>query len=137
MNKRDFVVGSCTTLAAGAALAGPRQEQAVAPRLRRLDRHPDLLASPSLANWQRYVGDRFAAPGGGGLVLQGIERRYADQLGEQFTLRFTATDGANLAEGTHRLRHHTGQRMALYLQPGDLNTMGMPTAFRAEFNRLA
>lgn len=141
MDKRDFVLGGCTTLAATVILATPaKAEQSGAARaVRRLERFPDLETSASLAAWRRYVGERFAQamPGSAReLVLRRIEQHHADEHGEQFTLLFTAAMDATLPGGTQRLRHATtGQKIPIFLQPAG-NDLDGRALYRADFNRL-
>ena len=59
MNKRDFVVGACATLAAGVgqagtAAAGTLTSPCSAGRLARL---PDLATGTGFAAWSRYAGE--------------------------------------------------------------------------------
>ena len=136
MNKRDFIVGACTTVAAGAGQAGPSIKPVATGRLAR---RPDLLANPGLAQWQRYAGDRFLSPQAGRqLVLRAVEQRHADLPGEQFTLMFTS-DRADVAwrGGFTTLAHKSsGQQLPLFLQDAGPDVAGN-SLWRAEFSRLA
>lgn len=141
MNKRDFVFGGCTTLAASAILSthARAEQSSAAGAARRLARLPDLETRASLDAWSRYVGERFVQALSGGtreLVLRRVEPQHADEHGEQFTLLFAAAADATLPGGTQRLRHGTtGQQIAIFLQPGGDDVDGS-VLYRADFNRL-
>jgi hypothetical protein len=148
MNKRDFVLASCTTLAASSVLSEPAaaaQQTAVPQVARRLARWPDLQSSMSLATWRKYIGERFAQPvstGGTDLVLRGVEQIPGNAAGEQFTLVFAPASDSSLlsdaafADSTPALRHRaTGQQVAVFLQPAGQDVDGL-ALYRADFNLL-
>lgn len=108
MNKREFVWA-----AAGSVLAGcGGSALAAAGRL-------PALAQPTLAGWQRRVGQRFEVFGGAARSALLLHRVQAHRSGagiEQFSLVFVA-DGAAPAAGTHALRSAGQRPLALYLDP--------------------
>lgn len=144
MNKRDFIVGACTGVAAGVGHAGdggkpPATAAATAGAQTpsRLARRPDLLANPGLAQWQRYAGDRFLIPQAGHqLVLRAVEQQHAHLPGEQFTLMFTsAAADAHWHGGFTTVAHKaTGQQLPLFLQDAGRDVAGN-SLWRAAFSR--
>lgn len=143
MNKRDFVLGGCTTLAAGVvlpspAMAGPAGLARVMDRLNRL---PDLQLSISRDTWSKYIGERFVqtAPGKGiEMVLTQVDAHQVEERGDQFTLTFSAT-GAHAARPfeAHQLRHAaSGQQIPIFLQSAGIDLTGA-AVYRADFNLLA
>ena len=149
MNKRDFVLTSCTTLAASSVLSasepGAAKRTGVPQVAGRLARWPDLQSSMSMGTWRKYVGERFAQPvstGGVDLVLRSVEQLPGNAAGEQFTLVFAPASDSSLlsdaafADSTPALRHRaTGQQLAVFLQPAGQDLEGL-TLYRADFNLL-
>ena len=148
MNKRDFVLGSATTLTASVVFSthadaaqpvvGIKNPKAQWSTAHRLARWPDLASQPDLDAWRHYVGEPFAQPLsiGHGLVLRRVEQRYSGERGEQFSLVFAPTADAIGQSGTHQLRHAaTGQKIAVYLQAAG-NDLDGRALLRADFNRL-
>jgi hypothetical protein len=141
MNKRDFIVAGggaavCAAVATPALAAAP-------PREARRRRPPSLEGAARQATWQRYIGEDFAveagAAAGASVRLLRVEAATHPRPGlEQFTLIFgpPAQSGPLALEtGTWRLRHATGQRVAIYL---DAPTAAAPAgALRAHFSLLA
>lgn len=140
MNKREFVIGGGATLAASAAwsASGPASlGMLVAPggRVRRL---PDLVADPSAQAWRAYVDQSFdviTAAGPQTLTLSNLSARGGNAGSEQFTLLFNGEDGPALMGGSVTLRHATGQRIVLYVEPAGSSELGR-ALYRADFNRL-
>lgn len=135
MNKREFMLGACAlvgTAKADAGAAAPCTKTAETDPARAA-RPPELAPDLALATWRHYLGDDFAAPGG---PLQLTEVRAEPSSGassEQFSLLFAGP--VALAAGTHALRHGTGQRVSLFMQPAGLSAQGR-ALYRADFNRL-
>lgn len=142
MNKRDFVLGGCTTLVASAGLASPAHpdQPSVGPVRRFLARLPDLETHAGAAGWRQYVGERFTQSRSGGkteLVLLSVATGRVDVQGEQFTLLFAALATALLPVAGQRLLHRaTGQQIPIFLQPAGETLEGLKL-YRADFNRLA
>lgn len=143
MNKRDFVLGGCTTLAASVVLPSPAMAgpASLARVMDRLDRLPDLHLSNSMDTWSKYIGERFVqtAPGEGiEMVLTQVDAHQIEQRGEQFTLTFAATGGhAARPLEAHQLRHGaSGQQIPIFLQPAGIDLKGS-AVYRADFNLLA
>nr|WP_316643985.1 hypothetical protein [uncultured Roseateles sp.] len=140
MNKREFMLGAGALIGAagtagpataGSSMAAPGADAGPS----RVARPPELAPDLAMAKWQHYLGDEFAAPGGQ-LRLSEVHDECGARSGastEQFSLLFVGT--AALTAGTHALRHGTGQRIALFLQPAGLSTQGQ-TLYRADFNLL-
>lgn len=143
MNKRDFVLGGFTTLAAGVvlpspAIAGPAGLVHV---LDRLDRLPDLQQSISRDTWCKYIGERFVltAPARGiEMMLTQVEAHQVKERGDQFTLTFSATGArATRPLEANQLRHAaSGQQIPIYLQSTGIDPNGS-AVYRADFNLLA
>jgi hypothetical protein len=142
MNKRNFVLGSCTTLAGGLAVAAaaPGQQPALSQSHRRLQRLPDLQERAGLAEWRNYIGERFeqaSFSGTGDVVLLQVAAHQADTQAQQFTLVFASVPDATPGGATRQLRHgNTGQRLSLFLQPAGQDSNGR-SLLRADFNCLA
>lgn len=142
MNKRDFVLGGCTTLVASAGLSNPAHpdQPSVGPVRRFLTRLPDLETHAGADGWRHYVGERFTQSRSGGkteLVLRSVATSRVDVRGEQFTLFFAASETALLPVAAQRLLHGvTGQQIPIYLQPAGETLDGLKL-YRADFNRLA
>ena len=141
MNKRDFVLGGCTTLAAGAVVSphASAEQSGLPLATRRLERLPDLETHSSVEAWRKYVGERFVQLTPDGkleFVLRGVARRHADEHGEQFTLLFaSATETKLPGTSAHRLRHQTtGQQIPMFLQTAGAELSGF-VLYRADFNR--
>ncbi|TDP63289.1 DUF6916 family protein [Roseateles toxinivorans] len=140
MNKREFMlgagalIGAASTAGAATAGVGMAEPDADADRARTA-RPPELAPDLAMAKWQHYLGDEFAAPGGM-LRLSEVQDECGARSGataEQFSLLFVGT--AALTAGTHALRHGTGQRIALFMQPAGLSAQGQ-ALYRADFNLL-
>jgi hypothetical protein len=140
MNKRDFVLGGCSTLVGGVAMASPAEplSSGVAPILGRLQRLPDLQTRAGQAEWQKYVDERFvqATPAGSReLVLRRVDGWHPDELGDQFSLLFATAGGPDPAT-SQALRHvRTGQQLQIFLQSAGIDQDGS-TLVRADFNCL-
>lgn len=146
MNKRDFVLAGCTTLTTGVVLSTPAKPllPGVARTTRRLERFPDLQASPGMATWRKYVGERFQQLVSGdalAVVLRRVVHRNAGEHGEQFTLLFANANvdgnpnGMLKPMGTQLLRHATtGQQIPVFLQSAGSDPDGL-MLYRADFNR--
>jgi hypothetical protein len=142
MNKRNFVLGGCTTLAASLAVSAPALPlQPGAARIhRRLQRLPDLQTRAGLGEWRLYIGERFTQSTSTGtreIVLRRVDTQHADERGEQFTLVFAGAADATTAGTTRPLRHgKTGQQLPIFLQSAGRDTDGL-ALLRADFNNLA
>ena len=143
MNKRDFVLGGCTTLAASVVLPSPAMAgpASLARVMDRLGRFPDLQLSTSMDTWTKYIGERFVqtAPGAGvEMVLTQVDAHQIEQYGEQFTLTFAATAGhASLPLEAHHLRHGaSGQQIPIFMQSAGIDRNGS-SVYRADFNLIA
>jgi hypothetical protein len=137
MNKREFVLGSCATLAGGAASACPatqtahRSPQAAGLRRQRL---PDLVTELGSTAWQAYVGHRFDVLSEGArtsLTLTDVVVHDERQGLEQFTLHFERAAGSPLGGRTHVLAHPSGQKLAVYLDHAAAQPVG---TYRADFS---
>ena len=141
MNKRDFVLGACATVAAGVAQAGVAPADGLLQPCGsgRLARLPDLVEDTGYAAWTRYIGESFDSPAmDAPLVLGSVERHHLGAGAEQFTLRFQSASGCAVETTMQRLRHKaTGQHVAVFLQKAgaDADADGGST-YRAEFNVL-
>ena len=137
MNKRDFMIGACA-LATGSAPAFSACAATGADTRVRARRLPPLAGQQRLATWQRYIAQRFEVDskvGQRSMRLRRIDIAPPDRDGlEQFTLVFDERRGDALPAGTHRLRHASGQQLALYLEPGQ-PAPGLRT-YRAHFSLL-
>lgn len=145
MNKREFVQGACSALAAlasgssVAAVGGTPVSAGTAslPVGLRRQRLPDLATDARLWAWQAYVGHEFRAsgPASGGveLTLDAVATCTCQPGFEQFSLSFVASPSAPLRSGTFVLHHVTGQRIPVYLE--DIETAAdAQRRFRADFN---
>jgi hypothetical protein len=139
MNKRELMIGG-GIMALGASLAraaspGPVGETHAIGARRRL--RPAALEGPvPAAVWSQYLGDEFAAPGGLRLRLHRIEDHSGNDAAlAQFTLHFAVIAGAASRAATLHLRHRSGQRVDLYLEP--LTDAAGGTAAQAHFSLLA
>lgn len=137
MNKREFVLGACAAAFSGGGLmAAPPAAAAVAVNQRGL-RLPALAEAPSLATWQRYLNQSFEVEIAGKrrrLTLTAVQAEVFAAPLTQFTLVFDTSGQPWPTEGTHVLRHATGQRVPVYLQP----TLGAggAAAYQAHFSLL-
>lgn len=138
MKKREFLVGALAV--AGAELpilsAQAATVSASANPSRRL---PPVDMQHSLDRWQRYVGQSFIVAGADQSHRVTLERvdvpapapHAAQGPIEQFSLLFSSGEAVGLPTGTHELRHHTGQRVSLYLDASSINGA---SAYRAHFS---
>lgn len=137
MNKREFVIGGCTVaLGSGALLAAA---PALAGSPGRLGRLPEVAVAPRQDAWQRYLNHDFAVEGAGQkLTLQEIRRHQGSALHEQFTLVFSAANQRALGAGTRTLRHASGQRIAVYVEPmgSSATRRGDAATYAAHFSLL-
>jgi hypothetical protein len=140
VNKRDFVLGACATLAAGAGHAdvAPASEWSLPCGARRLVRLPDLVTNTRCEAWCHYVGESFDSPEWEApIVLHSLDLHLAGPGTEQFTLVFESVAGPAVESAILPLRHRTtGQRVAVFLQNAGSGADGA-TRYRAEFNILA
>ena len=140
MNKRDFVLGACAAVAAGAGQAdvGRADVQLQPYEAGRLAHLPDLITDTGFAAWSRYAGESFDSLGlDAPLVLRSVEPHHLAPGAEQFTLVFASAPGRMVESAVLRLRHKsTGQRMDVFLQNAGPDANGVAT-HRAEFNVLA
>ena len=117
MNKRDFLKGGATALAAGSgatvALAAVK---------------PSLGPQSGLASWKAHVGQGFEVDGHA-VTLRTVSALRSRQPGEQFSLSFAGELPAGLGDGIHTLTHQNGDAQALYLAR-------TPQGLRADFCRL-
>lgn len=137
INKRGFLVGAASTIAASPALAastatarGPAGGQAA-------DGRPLLHGCPGQAAWGAYLGQPFRISDGQRnwtVLLDSVQPAAATAAQpvttEQFVLGFVQPDGRPLPEGLHGLRHANGQGALLQLNAGG------PARLRAEFSLL-
>jgi hypothetical protein len=133
MNKRGFLLGAASTVA-----ATPQVLAAAAPASPGLaaDGLPLLGHGPGLADWQAYLGQRFALTDGQQHWVVRLDR--ADALAtasqavrtEQFLLGFSSPDQQAIPAGLHGLRHANGQGTLIHLAGSG------GQALRAEFNLL-
>lgn len=127
MNKRGFLLGAASAVAAPQALAG------AAPAAGGL---PLLANGPGLAEWQAYVGQQFTLTDGQRHWAVTLDR--ADALAtaaqtvqtEQFVLAFGNPGPGQIPAGMHALRHANGQGTLIHLAGRGGQAM------RAEFNLL-
>jgi len=117
MNKRDFLKGGATALAAGsgttAALAAVK---------------PSLGPQSGLASWKAHVGQGFEVDGHA-VTLRVVSALASRQQGEQFSLSFAGELPAGLGDGIHTLTRQGGNAQALFLAR-------TPLGLRADFCRL-
>lgn len=117
MNKRDFLKGGATTVAAScsatAALAAVR---------------PSLGPQSGLASWKAHLGQGFEVDGHA-VTLRAVSAVASRQPGEQFSLSFAGELPASLGEGIHTLTRGGGEGQLLYLAR-------TPRGLRADFCRL-
>ena len=138
MKKREFLLGGCAA-AIGAATMTP--SESIAALLRSSSgRLPDLGAAPGLRAWQAFIGQDFEV--GSGLFRERMSLRQVKsdaQRGpnEQFSLVFEGESKEQLPPGIHALRHSSGQRADLYLEPIAAGKTGTAITYRAHFNLLA
>ncbi len=133
MNKRGFLLGAASTVA-----AAPQVLAAAAPACPGLAAGglPLLGNGPGLADWQAYLGQRFALTDGQQHWVVSLDR--ADALTtapqavhtEQFVLGFSSPDQQPIPAGLHALRHANGQGTLIHLADNGRQ------ALRAEFNLL-
>lgn len=142
MNKRDFVLGGCSTLIASAGLSSSAHadQLGVGPVRRLLKRLPDLERHAGADGWRQYVGERFTQlrPGSKAeFVLRRVTKSRVDMQGEQFTLLFAASVAVSIPVAAQSLLHGaTGQQIPIFLQPAGDDLDGLKL-YRADFNRLA
>lgn len=139
MNKRELMIGG-GLVALGASLARGAPRGTVAETrtngARQRVRPAPLDGAVPAAVWAQYLGDEFAAPDGLRLRLQRIDdHRRQDEALAQFSLHFAVVAGAASRAATLRLRHRSGQRVDLYLEP--LTEAHGGTAAKAHFSLLA
>ncbi len=135
MNKRGFLLGAASSVAATPVLAGAARSASVAGGLA-ADGLPLLGSGPGLVEWQAYLGQPFALTDGQQRWVVTLER--ADALAtagqavrtEQFVLGFSSPGGEQIPAGTHALRHANGQGTLIHLAGNG------GRALRAEFNLL-
>ena len=134
MNKRGFLLGAASAVAAPHALAAAATPPAVGELA--ADGLPMLRSDPGLAAWQPYLGQPFALTDGRQTWAVTLDRADALASGElpvrteQFVLGFTSPGPGNIPAGAHALRHANGQGLLIYLADDG------PQALRAEFNLL-
>lgn len=137
MNKRDFMLGACAMVGAAGTARGYAQVSGPGAGLVGMARPPELMPDLEMSTWQHYLGDAFAVPGGRlrltGLQVQPQPGAPGGAKTEQFSLVFAGA--VVLAAGMHQLRHGTGQRLGLFLQPAGVSSQGH-AQYRADFNRL-
>ena len=132
MNKRGFLLGAASAVAAPQALA------AAAPVAAELaaDGLPMLHSAPGLAAWRPYLGQPFALTDGRQTWQVTLGRADALVPGElpvvteQFVLGFTRPGDGQVPAGVHALRHANGQGLLIHLADDG------PQTLRAEFNLL-
>lgn len=137
MNKREFVLGGCAAAFAGGGLMAVVPASAAVATAQRSSRLPALAEAPSLTTWQRYLNQRFEAEVTGKRQHLTLSRVRADASAApltQFTLEFGAHGQPWLTEGTQVLRHATGQRVSVYLQP--THNADVAVAYQAHFSLL-
>ena len=132
MNKRGFLLGAASAVAAPQVLAGgaPAAGGVAADGL------PLLQHGPGLAAWQPYMGQQFALTDGHATWPVTLDRADAlDVAGqsvrtEQFVLSFSHTGHGPIPAGVHAVRHANGQGLLMHLEYNG------PSTLRAEFNLL-
>lgn len=135
MNKRGFLLGAASAVAAPQVLAAPT----LAPEALAADGLPLLAGSPRLSAWQHYLGQPFELTDGvqTWAVSLGTTKALAQSeqppRTEQFLLGFTNAGSTRIASGVHSLRHANGQSTLLYLADAG---PGTAQSLRAEFNLL-
>jgi hypothetical protein len=117
INKRDFMKGGATAIAASAGAT------ATLAAVR-----PSLDGWAGLASWQAHVGRRFDIDGHA-VTLQAASARPGVRKGEQFSLRFDGALPASLGDAIHTVTQPDGSTQALYLAR-------TPQGLRADFCRL-
>lgn len=137
MNKRGFLLGAASAVAAPQALAA-----AASPGCTTVAAHgqPLLTVGLRLAAWQAYLLQRFELSDGQRhwAVTLDLIKVFEASPGllptEQFVLNFANQGGTPIEGGLHRLQHPSGQSMLIHLS--DNGSAGQQT-LRAEFNLLA
>lgn len=117
MNKRDFLKGGATAIA---ATAGTTSTLAAT--------RPSLSEQAGLASWRAHVGEHFDVQGHA-VVLKAVTRRPSHQPGEQFSLSFEGRLPADLGDQLLVLSAPSGEPVSLYLAR-------TPLGLRADFCRL-
>lgn len=136
MNKRGFLLGAASAVAAPQVLAG---SAASAYTSVAADGQPLLAASPRLAAWQAYLSQSFELSDGlrhWAVRLETVDA--VDALAgpvatEQFALGFVNQGATPIPAGLHRLQHANGQSLLIHLADHSLATR---QSLRADFNLL-
>lgn len=135
MNKRGFLLGAASAIAAPQVLAAA----APAPGGSAADGLPVLAGSPGLQAWQPYQGQTFELTDG--LRSWQVALDSADAVvhaqspvrTEQFVLGFFNRGDDQIPAGVHSLRHANGQSLLIHFADAG---RAERQALRAEFNLL-
>ncbi len=135
MNKRGFLLGAASAVAAPQVLAtASTQSGVLAP-----DGLPVLTDCPGLSAWKPYVGQTFELSDGvhsWAVLLSSADALEGSETvarTEQFVLGFGMQGEARVPAGVHSVRHANGQSTLLYLADAGCKRA---QSLRAEFNLL-
>lgn len=141
MNKRNFVVGACATVAAGVSQACPGAARVARAGASEASRPglPELGLDADAQAWARFTGHDFLlADGAARLTLSSVQPHVMPGSGEQFTLIFAVAGVPPMAGGrTLFIRPAEGGRtLPVFMQTAGQDAKG-GGLLRAEFSHLA